>query len=152
MIREACRGDAEVIASLINESNYHAYKNLIPREYFRHPVVSSEEILRDMGRMNFYVYELGGEVVGVAALMPRFDEGVGIVRWVYVHPRFWRRGIGTALMKRVEKEARALGLRKLRLKTLENAWAVNFYLKLGFVVKEYIERPGWRDVVMEKVL
>ena len=150
-IRRAGIGDADDIAHVINESNYHAYKDVIPKGFFKHPVVSRDEVLEDMRRMEFYVYEVRGEIVGVAALHPRYSEGVGVVRWVYVHPRYQRRGIGTALMRRIEERARELGLRRLRLVTHGEAyWAIRFYEKLGFKIVGYVERAAWGDVLMEK--
>jgi len=153
MIRKATIDDVNEIAYVINISNYCAYKNIIPREFFKHPVVNRDKILEDMKRMEFYVYEINNRIVGVAALYPRYEEDRGIVRWVYVHPEYQRRGIGTVLMKYIEGRARTLGLRKLQLITHEKAyWAIKFYEKLGFKVVNYIERIAWRDVLMEKIL
>ena len=153
MIRKATIDDVNEVAYVINISNYCAYKNIIPREFFKHPVVNRDKILEDMKRMEFYVYEINNRIVGVAALYPRYEEDRGIVRWVYVHPEYQRRGIGTVLMKYIEGKARRLGLRKLQLITHEKAyWAIKFYEKLGFKVVNYIERIAWRDVLMEKIL
>ena len=80
----------------------------------------------------------------------QFSEGIGIIRWVYVHPKYWRKGIGTALIRHIEEVARRLNLRKLCLITLEKVWAVKFYEKLGFVIKDRVKRLVWYDVVMEK--
>ncbi len=151
-IREASEEDVDEIASVINEANYHAYRNIVPEPYFRYPVVTPSEILNDMKRMKFYVYEVDEKIVGVAALEIVTND-VGWIRWVYVHPRYQGKGIGTALMKHVEKVARSLGLKRLRLLTHEKAvWAIRFYEKLGFRIVDYIQRIAWRDVVMEKEL
>ena len=71
--------------------------------------------------MKFYVCEISNKILGAAVLYPRYSEGVGIVRWVYLHPDYQRKGIGTALMKYIEEIARKLGLKKLRLITHEKA-------------------------------
>ncbi len=153
MIRKAGPSDAGEIARVINVSNYRAYKGIIPEEFFKCPVITREKVLEEMGRMEFYVYEVNGKILGVAALEPRRGEGVGFVWHVYVHPEHQRRGVGTALMKRVEERARELGLRKLRLITHGRAyWAIRFYERLGFRVVDYVERVAWRDVLMEKVI
>lgn len=68
MIEEACLSDAEEILLVINTSNREAYKKVIPKEYFRKPVLSLTELLRDFERMPFYVYKSKGRIVGVAAL------------------------------------------------------------------------------------
>jgi len=38
-------------------------------------------MLENMKRMKFYVYEVEGRIVGVAALQPKPDGNVGIIRW-----------------------------------------------------------------------
>jgi len=153
LIREAVADDAGDIARVINESNCRAYRSIIPPEYFRCPVVTREDVLRDMRVMRFFVYVVDGEVVGVAALHPKPGEGLGVIRWVYVDPKHQRRGVGTALVRYVESVARGLGLRKLRLVTHERAyWAIRFYEKLGYRTVAYVQRRAWRDVVMEKTI
>ena len=153
MIREASVDDVDEIVHVINESNYHAYRSIIPDEYFKHPIVSRDEILEDMRRMKFYVYEVEGRIVGVAALHPKPDEKVGIIRWVYVHPEYQRKGIGTALIKHIENTALSLNLEKLRLVTHGKAyWAIRFYEKLGYRAVSYIQRIAWKDILIEKTL
>jgi len=51
MIRKALKSDTDAIASVINESNYVAYRSIIPREYFKYLVVSRDKILEDIERM-----------------------------------------------------------------------------------------------------
>jgi len=67
------------------------------------------------------VYELNDQIVGAATLLPRFNEGVDIISWVYVHSKYRRKGIGTALIRHIEEVARRPNLRKLLLTTLEKA-------------------------------
>jgi len=153
VIRRAGPGDAGEIAQVINAANYRAYRGIIPEEFFKYPVITRDKVLEEMGRMEFYVYEVNGRILGVAALEPRRGEGVGFVWHVYVRPECQRRGVGTALMKRVEGRARELGLRRLQLITHERAyWAIRFYERLGFRVINHVERAAWRDVLMEKTI
>jgi GNAT superfamily N-acetyltransferase len=152
MIEKAYFDDVEEILSLINTSNREAYRNIIAQEHFREPVLSLEKLLEDFERKTFYVYKSGGRVVGVAALQIESEE-TGKIHWVYVLPEHQRRGIGTALVTCLEREGRGIGLRKLRLTTVEKArWAVNFYEKLGHDLADKIERPWGFDVFMEKEL
>lgn len=152
MIERACSDKAEEILSIINTSNQEAYKKIIPREHFREPVLSLEKLLKDFERMTFYVYKSEGRVVGVAALQIESEE-TGRIHWVYILPEYQRRGIGTALVTHLERKAREMGLRKLRLLTVEKArWAVNFYKRLGYYLAEKIERPWGFDVFMMKEL
>jgi len=153
MIRRASESDINDIVDVINLSNYTAYKYIIPPEYFKHPVVVYEDIRRDMEVMEFYVYEYYGKIVGVAALHPIYSEGVGIVRYVYIHPGFQRRGMGTELMNHIEDIAFKRGLKRLRLVTHEKAiWAIAFYRKLGYRIAGYRYRAAWCDVILEKLI
>ena len=150
MIERASEEHAKKILDVINESNRKAYKDIIPEEHFREPVLSIEELLQDFSRMSFYVYRHEREIVGVAALHV-LDKDTGRIRWVYVLPEFQRKGIGTALVTYVEHEAERYGLKKLWLITAEKAyWAINFYNKLGYRQKGRIERPWGQDVIMLK--
>ncbi len=152
-VRRADISDAPGIVDVINTSNYYAYRGIIPKEYFKYPITNYDEIVNDMGRMEFYVFEVKELIVSVAALEPHTQEGLGIVRWVYVNPNYQRRGVGTSLMRCIERRARELGLKKLKLVTHERAyWAINFYGKLGFNVVDIIECKAWRNVIMEKEL
>jgi len=150
MIERASEEHAKKILYVINESNRKAYRDIIPEEHFREPVLSIEELLQDFSRMSFYVYRHEGEIVGVAAL-DVLDKDTGRIRWVYVLPEFQRKGIGTALVTYVEHEAERFGLKKLWLITAEKAyWAIDFYRKLGYRQTGRIERPWGNDLIMEK--
>ncbi|MBC8492836.1 MAG: GNAT family N-acetyltransferase, partial [Chloroflexi bacterium] len=123
-----------------------------PKAHFREPVLSLEKLLEDFERMTFYVYKSKGRIVGVAALQIGDDE-MGRIHWVYILPEHQRRGVGTALMTHLERRAREIGLRRLRLLTVGKAnWAVNFYKKLGYNLTDKIERPWGLDVFLEKEL
>jgi len=152
MIEKACLNDAEEILSVINTSNREAYKNIIPKEHFREPVLSLEDLLENLERMTFYIYKSEGRIVGVAALQIESEE-TGRIHWVYILPEHQRRGIGTALVTHLERKGREMGLRRLRLLTIGKAhWAVNFYKKLGYNLADKIERPWGFDVFMKKRL
>jgi N-acetylglutamate synthase-like GNAT family acetyltransferase len=152
MIERANVNQAEEILYVINESNREAFKKIIPKEHFREPVLSLEELLRDFQKMEFYVYKIGHKIVGVAALHIE-TKLTGRIRWVYILPEHQRKGIGTALISFLETKARNIGLKRLWLLTAEKAhWATSFYRKLGYEPCGKIERPWGHDVIMEKEL
>jgi len=152
LIEKAYFGDAEEILSVINTTNREAYKNIIPKEYLKVPVLSLEELFGDFERMTFYVYKSTGRIVGVAALQIESEE-TGKLHWVYVLPEHQRRGIGTALVAHLERKAREMGLKGMRLRTIEKAdQAVNFYKKLGYHSTDKIELAWGFNVSMEKEL
>jgi N-acetylglutamate synthase-like GNAT family acetyltransferase/SAM-dependent methyltransferase len=152
MIEQAHPDDVPAILALINASNRAAFRDIIPQPHFREPVLDLEELLDDFQRMTFYVYRSKGSIVGVAALYVESPDA-GKIRWVYVLRGHQGRGIGTALVTHIERQARELGLNRLWLVTVEKAsWAVSLYQKLGYALRERIERPWGFNVRMEKEL
>jgi len=151
-IRKAGFEDVTEVLSVINKSNAEAYRKMIPPQYFKEPLFTYEDVLKKFEEMNFYVYELEGKVVGVAALEPKGD--VANVRLVYVLPQHQRKGVGTSLVKHVEGEAKRLGFKKLRVPYVDAKahWAMNFYEKLGYRVVEKREKPWGFDLFFEKEL
>jgi putative acetyltransferase len=78
----------------------------------------------------FFVAEDESGVVGFGVLNQKIAE----VEAVYVTPGAVRRGIGLALLRKLEERARARGLHRLRLNASLNA--VSFYEKAGYVAQE----------------
>ncbi|MCW3978896.1 MAG: GNAT family N-acetyltransferase [Candidatus Bathyarchaeota archaeon] len=151
-VERAARREIEAILSVINISNREAYRDIIPQEHFREPVLTPEELLKLMEELTFYVYKDEGDAIGVAALRVG-GEGTGRVDWVYVLPEHQRRGVGTSLMNHIEDEAVGMGLRKLTLAANEDAtWACDFYSKLGYKRIGKIPRPWGDDVAFERDL
>jgi ribosomal protein S18 acetylase RimI-like enzyme len=85
----------------------------------------------------FLVASWENELVGTA--MGGYDGHRGWVYYVAVAPGARRRGIGRALMARVEVELAALGCPKLNVQVRgSNRSAVAFYERLGYAVEERI--------------
>lgn len=85
----------------------------------------------------FFVALLDGVLVGT--VMGGYDGHRGWIYSLAVSPPARRRGIGTALMRRVERELAARGCPKVNLQVLAaNAGTVEFYRKLGYTVEERI--------------
>ena len=79
----------------------------------------------------FLVAELQGVVVGV--VMAGYDGHRGWVNYLAVDIGQRRRGIGSALMRDVERRLRLLGCPKINLQVRhENAEVQAFYATLGF--------------------
>lgn len=134
-IRLATPEDFKEILAIINTTNRLFYKGIIPPEKFKDPFMSEEELKEEFNRKDFYVFELGSRIVGVAAFETiTTDLGiVGIITRVYVLPQFQRRGIGTALIAEIETAARGQGVKKMLIWTDPNAsWAIAFYKKIGY--------------------
>ena len=85
----------------------------------------------------FFVAVLDGEVVGTA--LGGYDGHRGWVYHVAVSPAHRRRGVGAALLRRVEEALRQSGCPKLNLQILaSNSGVVPFYERLGYRVEERI--------------
>ncbi len=76
------------------------------------------------GGERYFVAERGGAIVGYAAI--RGDE----VTAAFVRPGAARRGVGGALLARIEREARRRGVRRLVVRAATSA--VAFYEATGF--------------------
>ena len=74
----------------------------------------------------FYVAEEEGAVIGFGTLNPEENE----IEAVYVSPEVVRRGVGSAILVRLEERARALGLKSLKMEASLNA--VPFYRSVGY--------------------
>lgn len=88
----------------------------------------------------YYLVEIGGEIAGCGgwsgvnrleghapAPMP---DGVALIRAVYVHPKWARRGVGTRLMRHVEAEAVRAGRQRAEL--LATLTGVPLYASLAY--------------------
>ena len=85
----------------------------------------------------FLVAEIKEEIIGTA--MAGFDGHRGWVYYVAVSKKHRRRGIGKALMQRVEKGLIDIGCSKLNLQVrASNNEVVEFYKRLGYNVEDRV--------------
>jgi ribosomal protein S18 acetylase RimI-like enzyme len=85
----------------------------------------------------FLVALEGSRLVGTA--MSGFDGHRGWVYYLAVLPEHRRRGVGRALMRRVEAELATRGCPKINLQVRStNRQAVSFYRHLGYQVEDRI--------------
>lgn len=137
-IRTAQREDIPQILGLIRE--LALYENLTDQ------VVANEELLSEslFGERAFVkaiVADVEGAAVGFAVFFHSFSTFLarpGIyLEDLFVKPPYRRRGIGTALVKYVAREAHALGCGRLEWSVLNwNDPAIRFYELLGAVAME----------------
>jgi N-acetylglutamate synthase-like GNAT family acetyltransferase len=146
------RRDVDCVLRVINKSVEETYRDIIPPEYFRDPVLTKEKLLREFRSRAFYAYRLKNEIVGVAALKTG-KEKIGIVNWVHVLPEHRRRGVGASLMKHVEEEAKKIGVQRLLVQYVHDkaTWAKGFYEKLGYTAGQRKTLPwGYYAYTYEK--
>ena len=149
-IEKARPEDSLEILCVINETNRNAFGRIIPKEHFKEPILTREELCECLERMTFYLLRQEEQTVAVAALSIE-DEVSGRIRWVYVLPEYQSRGFGTALVRHLETVGAELGLKKMKLVTDYGAkWAIRFYQKLGYTLARSVPNPWGFDVWMEK--
>jgi N-acetylglutamate synthase-like GNAT family acetyltransferase len=88
-----------------------------------------ENVTRWVMQSHVVVAEEAGTILGVAAM-----NNSGKITLNYVSPDARFRGVSTALVKRLEAQATALGLRECVLETTQTA--LRFYQSLGYVKSE----------------
>jgi GNAT superfamily N-acetyltransferase len=134
---------------------YGTYRNVLDDEYWRklESLLASEAAYIELlNTSRCLICETDQEIVGMAFLFPSgnptdiFDAESSYLRMVGVHPDFWGRGIGSALMQQCVDEARRQGEKILALHTAEFMdSARHIYEKMGFrPVKELDRRLGKR--------
>ena len=127
MIRRCDEDDFETIWEIIDDGA-QAYKGLIPRDRWKNPYMSRDELLHEMrDGVQFWGFEEDGVLNGVMGIQPVKD--VTLIRHAYVRTRRWRAGIGARLLAHL----RNLASGPVLVGTWADAtWAIRFYEKHGF--------------------
>jgi ribosomal protein S18 acetylase RimI-like enzyme len=121
--------DEEAVAKLWREAFPDDPPWNVPEEDIRRKLQIQREL--------FLVSAIGEEIAGTA--MAGYDGHRGWVYCVAVDPAHRRKGIGRALMDRVERDLTRMGCRKLNLQVRKsNEEAAAFYEKLGYSVEDRV--------------
>jgi GNAT superfamily N-acetyltransferase len=105
-----------------------AYEGVIPADCYHQPYMPREELEREMKRMAFFGWEVGGEIIGAMGFEP--IKEVTLIRHAYVLPRRQRQGIGSKLLSYLRG---LVTTSRLLVGTWVDArWAIDFYEKHGF--------------------
>ena len=104
------------------------------------------------GVPSFVVAVEGAELIGSASLIAQdMDDRPDLTPWladVFVKPGYRGRGVATALIGRIEAEAKAAGIAMLYLYTPD---AVELYRRLGWNMVEACKYKGVDVVIMAKM-
>lgn len=140
-IRLAVPADAPDMAEVHMCSWEAAYKDIIPAEYIREKNATRpalyERVITE-GNTNSYVIQHDGKTIGIMRIASPQDDDVGDnfyeLHYIYLHPDYFRMGIGTQAMKFAFDIARGLGRTEMTVWVFaENANTIKFYEKCGFV-------------------
>jgi len=128
-IRPFLESDEPDVIALWAEVFAYAAAHNRPEAVIRHKLTVQREL--------FLVAQLDGRLAGT--VLGGYDGHRGWVDSLAVRPDLRRRGVGTALMRHVERELASRGCPKINLQVLAtNAATVAFYEKLGYSVEERI--------------
>lgn len=125
----------DVIYEIINDAAC-AYRGVIPKECWKEPYMSKEELRQEIkDGVQFWGYEAGGRLTGVMGLQDVAE--VTLIRHAYVRTDCRHKGVGSALLSYL----RARTQRPLLIGTWQDAtWAVRFYEKHGFSSVQPVEK------------
>ncbi len=148
IIRLACPADALSMAEVHARSWEVAYKDIIPMEYIlkqseKRPALWQRIITVD--NKNQYVIELNNKIVGIMCVdVPQvedvpisndigYNESFWELHGIYLHPDYYRLGIGSEAMKFAYKKAMENGAKNMLLWVFrDNVSSIEFYKKCGF--------------------
>lgn len=129
MLRKCAETDFSDLLAVINDSAA-AYKGRIPPDCWHDPYMSPEYLQHETDDgVEFWGFEETGRLLGVMGIQDRKD--VALVRHAYVLTGERNRGIGTGLLRHIEK----LTVKPLLVGTWKAAvWAIAFYRKNGYAL------------------
>lgn len=121
-----------------------AYRGVIPADRWREPYMPADELAREISEgVIFWIAEDHGQPLGMMGIQDK--EEVALARISHRSPAAQKRGIGTSLLRHVQK----LSDKPVLIGTWADAsWAIDFYAKNGFTVvsnehKEHLLRQYW---------
>lgn len=139
-IRLAKPEDAPDMAEVLARSWEIAYKDIIPMEYIKAKnATRSDQFARIITHDNKtqHVVQADNKTMGIMNVAPPQDDDVSDefyeLHGLYLHPEYYRMGIGTQTMNFAIDVARNLGKKYMTLWVFaENRNSINFYTKCGY--------------------
>lgn len=144
--------DLDEILLLINTLNREWLSKIIPKEHYREPFLTRKQLDEMATFMEFFVHRRESQIIAVGSFSTR-DKETAWIPLMYVHSKYQRKGIGSSLVRFLEKKAKDLNFTKIHLETDSEAeWAVNFYKKHGYSIFKKDKNPWGYHVWLEKTL
>ncbi len=141
-IRRAEAADSEAMADIQRRSWSAAYAKLLPPGVIAQKNAGRsaqwKRLLQEDAQpgVNYFLAEVSGTPAGMIVFGPYRDEdlpGAGEIRAIYLLPEYWRKGIGTQLIRFAMAELKKAGYSKVSLWVLAgNSNAIGCYEKSGF--------------------
>jgi GNAT superfamily N-acetyltransferase len=148
--RKAVKEDVPQLIAFLKETIVEVYGQILSWEVLQ-PWVEGDRLNSDVNQLlpNMIIAEKAGEILAVAA---NLDD---MVAFLWVHPAYHRKGIGSVLLDLVEMEIQKSGHETARLECFsDNDKAMGFYLTRGWklLCEEMDEEAGALKMVLEKPL
>ena len=139
-IRLAKPSDAPDMAEVHARSWEVAYKDIIPMEYIKQKNATRPDLYKRIitdDNTTRYVIQVNGKTVGIMCIgtpeCDDADDNYYELHGIYLHPDYYRKGIGTQAVNFAFGIARKLGKKFMNVWVFaENANSINFYKKCGF--------------------
>lgn len=158
-IREAKKSDADKINETAEKAWEEAYEDIVSEEIIE-TVIEKWYKIEDLKQQTedplFYVATEEKRLIGfIHASFESDSSKIVKLHRLYLDPEYWRNGIGSSLLDKVEDEVDEVS--KIELEVLDkNKVGKGFYKSKGFEVreKEQVKLFGEpvRQVIMEKEL
>lgn len=126
-LREIRAADFVGALAIVNHAAL-AYRGVIPADRWRQPYMPARELRTEIAHgVRFRVAQENGRLLGIMGLQERGD--VTLIRHAYVAPAAQGKGVGTKLLRELQKRTR----KPLLIGTWADAsWAIGFYRRNGF--------------------
>lgn len=140
IVRLATPADAPDMAEIHVRSWEAAYKDIIPAEYIKEKNATRQAMFKRIitdENTTQYVISTDEKTIGIMCIAPPQDSDVDNsfyeLHGIYLHPDYYRHGIGTQAMEFALNKARSIGKTDMTVWVFaENTNAINFYEKCGF--------------------
>ena len=140
-IRLAKPEDASDMAEVHMRSWEVAYKDIVPMEYIRAKNATRPEKWKEIlanENTTQYAIQADGKTVGILGVgLPQdndADDNYYELHGIYLHPDYYRKGIGTQAVDFAFNKARELNKKYMNVWVFaENYNSIKFYKKCGFV-------------------
>ncbi len=145
-VRFAKPGEAEIIHKITQAAFLPTRDDLNPQAGALDETIEElQKIIQNNGAVIAYI----GEQPAGACRMPIHDDHVHCGR-LAVFPAMQGKGVGSAILKFLEEEARRRNLPEVRLATRAQLESnVAFYQRLGYVITGRTQHPRGTDMVVE---
>jgi ribosomal protein S18 acetylase RimI-like enzyme len=143
-IRKATAADMPIVtelAELIWPQTYSEYISEAQLRYMLNLMYNQEELLLQYHKgFTFFIASVQGKDVGFACASPLDEQNhVYKLHKLYVLPSTQGMGIGKLLIDKVVDLVAAEGGKFLQLNVNRKNKAINFYLKIGFIIKKTVD-------------